>query len=111
MSINGMQNFNNGDLIDTLPQDDINVSIEEQKIADVLFKKQQTAFNKILNKTSDVILAGFIFVLFLLPQVDIILMKIFPSTSTSIYILGMIKTLMFMLLFFTLKNIYLVRNV
>jgi hypothetical protein len=102
--------FTGGDLIDVLPKDENALSVDEQKIADTLFKKQQTTLARVLNKTSDVILAGFLFALFLIPQVDSLIIHIFPSAGTSVYFLGTFKTILFMLLFFTFKNIYLVRT-
>jgi hypothetical protein len=98
------------DSIDALPTDQTPPSHSEIQIIDTLFKQKQGTVQKLLSGTQDVLIVGFLFVLFSLPQVDVFIMKAVPSTTTSPYILVFVKTLIFMSLFFIFKNMHLVRN-
>lgn len=101
---------NNSDLIDSLPTDENNPTHSEIQIVDSLFKQQHTTVQKILLRSKDVIIVGFLFVLFSLPQIDEFIKKFAPSTETSVYIFIFVKTLLFMFSYFVLKNMYLVRK-
>lgn len=98
------------DSIHTLPTDKSELTQPEMQIVEMLFKHQHTTIQKLLVGTQDVLLVGLLFVLFLFPQLDEFITKIFPSSSKSPYILLGIKTAGFMLSYFILKNIYLVRK-
>lgn len=97
------------DSIETLPTDKNAVSHSELQIVDSLFQ-QKPAFDAILSGTKEVLLAGFLFVLLSLPQADELIKKVFKSSTTSPYILLIIKAIVFMVLFFVIKNMYLVRK-
>lgn len=97
------------DPINTLPIDQIQPSTSEMQIIESLFKQQKN-INKLLSSTQDILLIGLLFIIFNIPQTDSIINKIFPTTTTSPYILLSIKTLIFMSSYFILKNIYLVRK-
>ena len=99
-----------GDLIETLPTDKSELSQPEIQIMDTLFKQNHTTIQKLLLGTQDVILIGILFILFSMPQIDQYVIKLFPSTISSPYILIFIKTILFMLSYFILKNIYMVRK-
>jgi len=101
---------NNSDLIDSLPTDKNNPTHSEIQIVDSLFKKQHTTFQKILLGSKDVLIVGFLFILFSLPQIDEMIRKFAPSTETSVYIFIFVKTLFFMFSYFVLMNVYLVRK-
>jgi hypothetical protein len=98
------------DSIDALPTDLTTPSHSEIQIMDTLFKQKQGTVQKLLSGTQDVILVGFLFILFSLPHVDTVIMKMVPATATSPYILVFVKALSFMCLYFILKNIHLVRK-
>lgn len=97
------------DSIDALPTDKNAVSHSELQIVDTLFQ-HKPAFDAILNGTKEVLLAGFLFVLLSIPQADDVIKKVFKSASTSPYILLFVKAIIFMVLFFIIKNMYLVRK-
>jgi hypothetical protein len=99
-----------GDYIDKLPLDNIMPSHEEIKLVDTLFKEQQTTFNKIFINLKDVLILGLLFVAFSVPQLDSVVMKILPCTEKSPYLLIGAKALLFMLVYFVIKNVYLVRK-
>jgi uncharacterized membrane protein YqhA len=98
------------DSIHTLPTDKSELSQPEIQIVETLFKHQHTTIQKMLMGTQDVILVGLLFILFAFPQLDEFIIKLFPTSATSQYILLGIKTAGFMLSYFVLKNIYLVRK-
>ena len=97
------------DPIDSLPTDNNAPTQTEAFVTDTLFKQQQTV-NKFLDRVKDVLIVGFIFILFSLKQVDELICKVVPACEKSPYILLGIKTLFFMLAYFIVKNIYLVRK-
>ena len=99
-----------GDIIENLPTDKNEPSPPEIQIVDTLFKQHHTTIEKLLIGIQDVILIGILFILFSIPQIDHYVCKISPSSSTSPYILIFVKALLFMLSFFLLKNIYIVRK-
>lgn len=100
---------NGGDIINELPTDETFPSKDELKILNTLFKNQGTV-QKIFDKTKDVLLVGFLFIILAIPQVDDLVYKIAPSTASSPYILIFVKALIFMFLFFVVQNMYLVRS-
>jgi hypothetical protein len=99
-----------GDIIDNLPTDQSAPSHNEIQLVDTLFQKQKTMLELIMTESKDVIVVGFLFLLFLLPQSDEIIKKFIHSANNSEYILMISKVLIFMLAYFILKNMYLVRR-
>jgi hypothetical protein len=97
------------DSIESLPTDKNALSHSEMQIMDTLFQKK-ALFDTILNATKEVLIAGILFIILSLPQVDEQIKKFVPSTNTSPYILLGVKCLIFMVLFFVVKNMYLVRK-
>lgn len=104
------QQIEPADAIIQLPTDQNPPSHNEVQIVDTLFQEKQTAVEKFLTGSKDVLLIGIIFLIFSMPQVDDMIKKFIPISATSLYILLLIKTLMFMLIYFVLKNMYLVRK-
>lgn len=98
------------DSLDSLPVDQNVPSPNEVHILDTLFKKKHSVVQKILLETKDVMLVGFLFIIFSLPQVDEIIKKLIPMTNTSVYIAVLVKSVGFMILYFLVKNLYLVRK-
>ena len=99
-----------GDMINQLPADTSVPSHNEIRIVDQLFQQKKGIFDKILSQTKDIIVLGGLFILFSLPFVDNLLKKFITVTNTSPYILIGIKTLLFVLVYFIVKNIYLARK-
>lgn len=98
------------DSIDSLPVDKTEPTHPELQIVETLFKHQHTTIQKLLIGIQDILLLGLLFVLFSFPQLDEMITKLFPSSSKSPYILIGIRTIGFMLSYFILKNLYLVRK-
>ena len=99
-----------GDLIDQLPADNSVPSHNEIRIVDQLFQKKKGVFDKILANTKDILLMGGLYILFSLPQTDEMIKKIITPTQSSQFILVGVKAVLFMLLYFVIKNMYLVRK-
>jgi hypothetical protein len=99
----------NSDLIDTLPTDQTMPSHAEIQIVDTLFKQNSTV-QKLLSGTQDVLVVGLLFLLFSLPQIDMMIKKFVSSSNNSEYILLGIKCLLFMLVYFLVKNMYLAKK-
>ena len=104
---------NNDNLIDnisTLPIDDTPPIQDELKILDTLFKENHSSFYLFFESIKEVILAGLLFILLSIPQVDEYIFSFFPSSKTSKTHLLLVKTIIFMGLFFVLKNLYLIKK-
>jgi hypothetical protein len=100
--------FSEDKLID-LPFDKSVPTHNETIIINSLFHKKNTV-DTIFKHTKDLLLLATIFIIFSLPQVDTLIMKIVQPTQKSLYILIGVKTLLFISLFFIINNIYLVRH-
>lgn len=99
-----------GDIIDQLPTDDTPISEDDLKLADTLFGKRNTKFlDKIAGEFKDLFLAGFLFILLSIPYADKIISKI-PIAAKSHTILLVIKALIFISLFWVIKNLNLARR-
>lgn len=99
-----------GDMINQLPSDSSVPSHNEIRIVDQLFQQKKGIFDKILSQSKDIIILGGLFILFSLPFTDNLLKQFISVSGTSPYILVGIKTLLFVLIYFIIKNIYLVRK-
>lgn len=97
------------DNIDTLPVDKLPLTESETYIADTLFKNHNN-IKIFMTGAKDVIMVGLLYILFCLPNVEEYVRKLVPSTGTSVYIMVFVKALLFMLLYFVLQNLHLVRK-
>ena len=100
----------NSDNIDILPTDQNNPSHSEIQIVDTLFKQKHNTVQRLLSGTKDVLVIGFIFLLFSLPQFDELLKKLIPVTENSPYLFVGVKAVLFAFVYFLVKNLYLVRK-
>lgn len=100
----------NSDNIDSLPIDQNPPGNDEIHIIETLFKENGTKVNIILEKCKDILLIGLLFILFSIPEINLLIQKYFPATATSEYILIFVKSILFMFVYFIIKNMYLVRN-
>jgi hypothetical protein len=100
----------NYDRIDDLPTDNTAMSHNEIQILDTLFKEQKADMYRLMYGTRDIALAGLLFIIFSIQPVDELVFKFVPSARNSPYILLGVKTLLFMVAFFVIKNLYLARK-
>lgn len=98
------------DPLENLPTDQSMPSQGEINIVDTLFKKKHGIIQKILEKTKDVFIAGIFFALFSIDSADKLFIRVVPSLGTSPYLLLLVKTVVFMVCFFIVKNWYLSRK-
>lgn len=98
------------DYIEKLPTDKLEPNPNEVQIVNTLFKEKKGVFDTILHDARDIILMGLLFIILNIPQINSLIFKFVPSAENSIYILIGIKTVLFMVIFYILKNIYLVRK-
>jgi hypothetical protein len=108
-----MEKFNsqkNSDNISELPIDKIQPSGDELEIVNTLFKNHNKTMMNIFNEIKDTLLIGLLFIVFTLPQLDVLLNKFIPITQTSVYILTIIKMTMVMILYWIIKYFYLSRK-
>lgn len=101
MNVTHIKNY---DIIDDLPTDENDISVNDMKIIDLLFKpvqKNKVKENKIcsLNSFSDPILIGVLYLLLSLPCFDI------HNLNISSNLLLTIKTFLIMILFWLIKTI------
>jgi hypothetical protein len=100
-----------GDYIKNLPVDTSVSTVNEMKIINTLFTAQKGNMLKIVSGTKDIILAGVLFFLISLPFVDNLLGKSVNFVKNSNIIMLLVKTILFMVLFFVLQNYFLARKV
>jgi hypothetical protein len=98
------------DMIESLPTDRIPPSESELKLMDNLFKKEQSNFEKFLEGSADVLLVGFLFVIFSLPEINQLIVRVIPVAGTSPYINVCIRGAFVMLVYLVIKNIHLARK-
>ena len=103
-------NINTGDYIDQLPSDVSVPSHNEIKIIDQLFQQKKSMLDRILHQTKDIIILAGLFILFSLPFVDNLIKQVVTVTTKSQYILIGVKALIFVIIYFIIKNLYLVRK-
>lgn len=115
MAINSSQKVQpqytlSGDMIEQLPTDGTVPSHNELLITDKLFQQKKKLFDRILSQTKDIIVLCGLFIIFSLPIVDDLIKKFVTIANTSQYILIGTKALLFIALYFVIKNLYLIRK-
>jgi hypothetical protein len=99
------------DKIVTLPVDNTPLNHAEINLMNALFEDQNsTVINKALSGLRDVFIASAVVFLIMLPFVDDQLRKFFPVTVNNPYVLVLVKTLIFALVFFIASNAALVKT-
>ena len=97
------------DHIDGLPTDETVPSHSEINIVETLFKKKLTTVQKLLSGAKETVLLGILFVIFSIPPIDALLRR-FITAAESPYILIAIKAVLFVAVYFIIKNVYLARK-
>jgi len=98
-----------GDNIGALPTDETVPSHNEIQMVETLFKQKHTTMQKLLSGTKEFVLLLILFIVFSVPQLDGLLSKI-VSFGESPYMLIAIKGVLFVITYFIIKNLYLVRK-
>lgn len=92
----------NSDNILLLPTNNNQPSYSEMKIIDTLFENNSSInYVEIIKKS---LLLFVLFILFSLPQIEVIILQILPSLKDSSYILLALKSLLFVVSYIIIKN-------
>ena len=97
----------NTDIISSLPTDKNEPSTAELQVVNTLFANHKKEINSLLQEARESLIVGIIFVIFSLPYIDTTIQKFIPITTTSSYILLLIKILGAMSIFWLTKHYYL----
>jgi len=98
------KNINMADPIVQLPTDNVEPNQAELEIVNTLFKKHGNTIDTIVDEMKDCIIAGILFLILSLPQVDTMIASFVPSVGESKIILTVIKAIVFIILFYFIKN-------
>lgn len=98
------------DDIAQLPYDQNKPTETEIQIMNALFKENHSNIEKLFHGLKDVALIGVLFFIISLPQINNQIQSFYPYTGTSPYIMSFAKACLFMILYFIIKNMYLVRK-
>jgi hypothetical protein len=98
-----------GDNIKNLPVDATVSTVNEVNIVNTLFSSQKSNFKKLFSGTKDVLIAGVLFSLLNLPFVNNFIRACFKCGESEVYLL-VIKTALFMILFFIAQNYFLAKK-
>ena len=99
-----------GDMIEQLPTDQTVPSHNEIRIVDTLFQKKKGIIDRVLKNTKDVLILGILFMVFSLPLLDNLIKSFINLAEKSEYILVGIKAILFMISYFIINNVYLIRR-
>lgn len=98
------------DVITQLPSDKSQPTHNELQLVKTLFKEHGSTMSSIANEGKDSFLIGLLFIVFSLPMLDGLVIRIFPSAETSSYTLLGIKALVLMLTYWVIKHYYLAKK-
>ena len=98
-----------GDSIIDLPTDKTMPSHREIEVIDSVFQKHKSLLATIMIDAKDAIILGLLFALMASPFAEGALSRFFPSMGSP-YMSILIRSIVFMIIYYILKNIYLVRR-
>ena len=97
----------NGDMISQLPSDKSRmeqVPEEDMQVVNTVFHQSNAKSNSFYHGLKEAAVAGLIFILFSVPQIDGIFKKFIPMTANSPYMLIFVKAIGFVVVFWIVKN-------
>jgi hypothetical protein len=92
------------DSLKTLPTDQYPVDASERKIMDSVFVPPPSTFYKFTSELKEPLLAGILFLIMNLPQVDSLISSTVPYAKSSNTSLLFFKTFVFVVLLFLIQN-------
>jgi hypothetical protein len=101
---------NKFDNIDSLPTNKNEPTEEEIKTVDSFFLQKKNTMVKIINGFKDILITAILFIILSLPQFDEIVKKFIKCSNSSIYMLILVKAIIFCIVLFLIKNFYLSQN-
>jgi hypothetical protein len=99
----------NGDIIENLPTDATMPSGDELQIINSIFRENKISKGKLFDEAKESVIIIILFTVLSIEPVDNLLKK-FISAAKSPYILILIKAVIFAVVFYAIKNMYLVKN-
>lgn len=98
-----------GDTIQHLPTDSIPLTADEKELTGWLFEEDKqehtrTTMTTLWNEIQKFLFLGLLFIFFLLPVVDTLLGKIIPILQSSYILRILVKTPLFLLLYWIFLN-------
>jgi len=100
-----------GDSIDGLPTDESVPSHDEVKIVETLFnEKNNSFFSRLFNGLKEFVVLLALFVLFNIPQISSLFNNLVKSISVNPYILVVLKGIVFVVVYFLINNLYLIKK-
>ena len=100
---------NTGDLLRNLPTDNSNPNEKELYYINNIFEKEQSNIRKIMMEFKDIVMISLLFLLVSIPYIDSIIKKVYPRAENRSIML-VVKSVLFGLLYYMLKNLYTLRK-
>lgn len=101
--------MSSGDAIESLPTDQTVPSHNEIQMVETLFKQKHTTVQKLLSGAKESVILLILYVIFALPFVDNMIGKFVDTTQTPYLLIG-VKAVLFVIAYFLITNMYLVRK-
>ncbi len=99
-----------GDVIASLPIDASMPSHEELQIINSIFRENKATKGRLFNEAKEGVILIMLFIILSIEPVDKLLKKIIPIASSSPYVLILIKGIILAVVFYAIKNLYLVKT-
>jgi hypothetical protein len=99
----------NGDLIQNLPVEKTQYTENQMKIANIVFKENQSVLSSIACELKEGVILSILFIVFSSPQLDAFIIKTIPNSNNMFFMYG-IKCTAIIILFYILKNFQLSRK-
>jgi len=98
------------DIINNLKTDKEQPTSEEIIILDKVFVENKKNFSALFSEFKEVTLILILFILFSLTQTDNIIKKLIPKLESSNIYLTLVKGFLFIIIFWIIKNFYLIKK-
>mgnify|MGYP003981706667 CR=1 FL=1 len=92
------------DSINKLPTDKSTINHDEIKIVDKIFKENENKISNIMNDFRDAILGAVLYIILSMPMVDSLLKSFIPIANNSPIFLMIFKAILFVFLFYFIRN-------
>ena len=99
----------NGDLIQNLPLEKTEYTENQMKIANIVFKQNQSTLSAIGCELKEGVILSILFIIFSSPQLDAFIVKTLPN-SNNMFVMYGVKCIAIIILFYILKNFQLSRK-
>lgn len=108
--MNSVPPITHGDVITNLPTDGSMPSHEELQIINSIFRENKATKGRLFSEAKEGVILIMLFIILSIEPVDKLLKKIIPIASSSPYILILIKGIILAVVFYMIKNLYLVKT-